>query len=149
MPKFTANQIRPENPEEAELRKALQGMALASPETIETAARQIITLVSALLTALLGLLALSSDPLPAYMRLGSVRMFATAAVLFLLGSLALGLLAVLPGRWYYQPAKPASEARMLNDLLRWKEAFLTASVAAFWLGLLALGVVTLLALWSA
>ena len=137
---------RRETPEERTLRRRFAEQALASPDTLEAAARAILGLVTALLTVLFGVLAVASDPLPSYLRLPLVRGLGVGAVGALLVALVASLGVVLPRRIKIASARPDRQAEAFRDLVARKSRWLTVAVIAFGLGLVALGAVLIVAL---
>lgn len=138
--------IREERPEERGLDEWFAAQKLESPKNMEEAARLIIGLVTGLLGALFGVLTISAETLPAYLALPVVRWVGAAAVVLWLLALLFGLLVVLPRRWQVTPARPASEDTAFTQLLHHKSRWLTACAICFGLGILALGLVLIIAL---
>ena len=141
-----ADKSRAETPEERALRKWFAQQALASPDALEAAARTILSLVTALLGVLYGVLAVAEDPLPAYFRLPAVRWLGVGTVGALLVALVGTLGVVLPQRIQVSSARPDQQASAFAALLARKSRWLTVAVIAFGLGLVALGAVLVIAL---
>lgn len=137
---------RRETGEEQALREWFDQQALAAPDNLEAAARQIITLVTSLLTILLAVLAVAGDPLPAYFAYASVRWLGVAGVVLLLAALAAALVAVFPFRQTANSARPDEQRMAFGRLLSRKSAYLRVSAVSFFLGLLAFGAVVIIAL---
>ena len=79
MPKVRVVDVHEETEEEKALYDWFAKQALTSPHRLEAAARTIIGLVTALLGALFGVLAVADDPLPSYFWLPVVRPLGVAA----------------------------------------------------------------------
>ena len=137
---------RGETPEEKALRKWFARQALASPDTLEAAARTILGLVTALLTVLFGVLAVAEDPLPPYFTLPLVRWLGVGTVGALLVALVGTLGVILPHRITVSSARPDQQAEAFERLLAHKSRWLAVAVVAFGLGLVALGAVLIVAL---
>ena len=94
-----------------------------SIDHLETAARQIITLVTTFYGLIFGVLALSSDTFAASLRLPWVTGLGIAAVLLLLLALAAALRVVMPRRYSYGEASldrmQAAYQNILNHKFRW------------------------------
>jgi hypothetical protein len=138
--------IHEENREEKALREWFETQALESPKTIEEAARLLIGLVTGLLGALFGVLTVSAEKLPAYLSLPLVKTCGVAAVVLWLISLLAGLVVVLPRQWEVSVSEPEAQAQTFQQILSHKSIWLTASVCAFGLAILALGIVLVVAL---
>ena len=131
--------VREETPEEASLRGWFARQALASPETLEAAARLIVGLVTGLLTVLFAVLAVAGDPLPAYLRAWYVRWPGVVSVAALLVTLLAALAVVYPRRIEVRPSRPGSQEAAFAALLRFKARWLAVAVVAFGVGVAALG----------
>jgi hypothetical protein len=140
---------RVETPEEKALGEWFAKQALASPDTIEAAARAIIGLVTALLGVLFGVLTVAGKELPDYMWLPWVRPLGVIVVLGLLAALVCALVVVLPRRVVVSPHRPGEQAKAFQEILARKSKWLTATVVAFGVGLVALGAVLIVALLQA
>ena len=149
MPKYTVVGVREETPAEAARREWFEKQALAAPDNLEAAARQIIGLVTALLGVLFGVLALSSGNLPAYMDFLPARILAVGVVVLLLAALGSALFAVLPFKREAASGKPESQERVFRDILNFKSYFLFWGAGLFGGGLLALGILLIVAIWLA
>ncbi len=137
---------RKETEGERALREWFDKQALAAPDNLEAAARQIITLVTSLLTILLAVLAVAGDPLPAYFAYPTVRWLGVMGVVLLLLALAAALGVVFPFREAVQSARPDEQQAAFARLLQRKSRFLQVAAIAFFLGLVALGSVLIIAL---
>ncbi len=141
--------VREETPQERALYEWFEKQALASPDTLEAAARTILGLVTALLGVLFGVLAVTADPLPAYFRLPLVRCLGVVSVAALLVALTGALGVVLPLRVEAASARPDQQVRAFQRLMARKSRWLTVAVIGFGLGLVALGTVLIVALLKA
>ena len=135
-----------ETPDEAALGRWFAKQALASPDTLEAAARLLISLVTGLLTILFGVLAVAKDPLPAYLGAWGLRLLGVACVGALLVALLAALYVVLPQRLEADAARPDTQAQVFEALLRRKAGWLRAAVIAFGLGIVCLGAALIVAL---
>ena len=138
--------IREENPEEKRLREWFETQALASPNTLEEAARLLIGLVTGLLGALFGVLTISAEHLPAYIHLPLVQVCGVIGVILWLVALLAGLVVLLPRKWQPAPGRPDTESKTFQAILGRKSLWLTVSVSAFGMATLALGIVLVAAL---
>jgi len=137
---------RPETEWEKGLGDWFKKQSLLSLDALEAAARTILSLVTALLGLLLGVLAVTEDPLPAYFELPVVRWLGVGAVAALLAALAGTLGVLLPQQVQVAGARPDKQAQAFARLLAQKSRWLTAAVIGFGLGLVALGAVLIIAL---
>jgi hypothetical protein len=119
---------------------------LASPDTLEAAARTVLGLITGLLGVLFAVLAVASDPLPGYLRLPLVRGLGVVTVTALLVALVGALSVVLPRRVRVASARPDEQADAFQRLLARKSRWLAVAVIAFGLGLVALGASLIVAL---
>lgn len=147
MARYVVENIRAETPAEKALYEWLQQQSLASPDTLDQAARLIIGLVTGLLGALFGVLAVASNPLPKFLSDPRVRALGILDVVFLLFALIAALAVVLPRRWTFSPTQPASEMAVLEKILNRKASALLVATLAFGAGsvILALTLVIVLA----
>lgn len=141
--------VREETPEEKALDEWFEKQALASPDTLEAGARTVLGLVAGLLGVLFGVLAVASDPLPAYLRLPAVRWLGVGTVVALLVALVGALGVMLPRRIRVSSARPDRQAAAFQKMLARKSRWLTLTVIAFGLGLVALGTTLIVALLTA
>lgn len=146
MSNIHVDQVEVESPEEEAVRKWLAEQRLKSVDNLEAAARQIITLVTALLGILFGILAIAKEPLPVYLQWPLLRYLGIVSVVGLCLALACALLVVLPFAYRHYPHRPDKQRAAFTDLLNRKGFWLTGAGALFFVGLLALGVVLVLAL---
>jgi hypothetical protein len=149
MPEYTVVDIREETPAEAARREWFEKQALAAPDNLEAAARQIIGLVTALLGVLFGVLTVAGDPLPGYMQLLIIRWLGIAVVVSLLLALLTSLLVILPFKRETASGKPDSQERVFREILNFKSYFLFWGAVLFGIGLLALGIILIIAIWLA
>lgn len=143
---MTLYEGRPETSDEAALREWFDKQAASAPDNLESAARQIITLVTSLLTILFAVLAVAGDPLPGYFLYPSVRWLGVVAVLFLLLALAAAMWVVFPFRRVADKARPDEQKAVFAGLLERKSRFLRGAAICFFFGLVALGAVLIIAL---
>jgi hypothetical protein len=148
MPKPVVTAIREETPVEQATREWFEKQSLASPDSLNEAARQIITVVTTLLGILLGILALASHPLPTYLRLPVIRGLGIGVVVLLLLSLAVALIVTHPLRWQVNPNRPVEQIRTFQRILRIKSIGLGIAATLFWLGLVGLGSVIIIAIYN-
>ena len=139
---------RAEAAAEAELRKWYAHAALGSPDTLDAAARTLQGLITALLGTLFAVLALAADPLPLYLKLCSVKVLGTVAIVGLLVSLAFSLGVVFPRHFATPRSRPDEQRRDFAVLLGNKRRWLMVSIGAFALALAALSAVLIIALWA-
>ncbi len=137
---------RPETEWEKDLGDWFKKQSLLSLDTLEAAARTILSLVTALLGLLLGVLAVTEDPLPAYFELPVVRWLGVGAVAALLAALVGTLGVLLPQQVQVAGARPDEQVQAFAGMLAHKSRWLTAAVIGFGLGLVALGAVLIIAL---
>ncbi len=98
------------------------------------------TLVTTLLTLLLGVLALASDSAPLFLRSPEIKYLGVAAIALLFIALATSLVVVVPLSEIATSARADTQAAAFLRLLRGKSQALTVSAVAFALGLLALSI---------
>lgn len=139
---------RLETAEESGLREWFDKQALAAPDNLEAAARQLITLATGLLSVLFVVLAVADDPLPAYLAYPSVRWLGAAVVCLLLLSLAASFGAIFPFRDSANSARPDEQRAAFGRILNRKSRWLGVAAVTFLLGLIALGAVLLIALFT-
>lgn len=113
-----------------------------SLDTLEAAARQIITLVTGLQGLIFGVLAFKDSP--SYLSLDSVKVLGALALGLLLAALFFALEVVIPRR--YRPQDLSDMRRMLQEMLERKRAGLGRAIWAFGCGALFLLAVTLVIL---
>ncbi len=138
--------VRAETEEEKKLRDWLEQQRLGSVDNLEAGARQIIGLVTGLIGVLFAVLTIASDKPPAYLQRGDIRLLGTASIGLLLVALLAALVVVLPRPWRFMPSKPASESQAFEAILDRKKQWLQTGVITFCLGVVALGLILVLAL---
>lgn len=148
MPTYEVVAVRPETPEEARLRKWWAEQAVAAPDNLEAAARQIIGLVSGLLGVLFGVLALAGDPLPAYLQRDEIKVAGVSAIVLLLMALLAGLVVVVPQADIVPRARPDKQAEKFVALVGRKSSALGLASVCFGLGVVAFGAALIIALLS-
>ncbi|MEK7326988.1 MAG: hypothetical protein AAB217_17225 [Chloroflexota bacterium] len=146
MAKLRVVEIRQETPAEAAQRDWFEKQVLASPGNLEEAARLIIGLITGLLGALFGVLAITSEHPPAYLALPAVRYVSAATVVAWLAALLAALVVVTPLRLVTRSARPDDQAGAFDRLLRGKATALYVAVIAFGLGIAGLSGVLVVAL---
>ncbi|MCC7118038.1 MAG: hypothetical protein IT310_05890 [Anaerolineales bacterium] len=101
------------------LEKLFDEMESGSLKTLEDAARQIITLSTALLGAFFGLLAFKDAP--AYLGFVEIKIVGALALTAFLLSLFLALQAVFPKRYEFPRASLTAKRKALNEMLATKQ----------------------------
>lgn len=101
------------------LEKLFDEMESGSLETLENAARQIITLSTALLGAFFGLLAFKDAP--TYLGFVEIKIIGAIALIAFLLSLFLALRAVSPNPYEYPQASLTAKRRVLEGILLRKQ----------------------------
>lgn len=135
----------PESPESAALGAWWQEQWLKSIDQMEATARELIALASALIGLLVGLMALTENPLPTYMKSLPLRGLMVVGVLCLLVALGCGLAVLWPRRWVDAPHRPDIQQANWQKLVQQKQVWLMGSGAAFGLGLFCLGAAVMVA----
>ena len=108
------------------LEKLFDEMESGSLETLENAARQIITLSTALLGAFFGLLAFKDAP--AYLKFDEIKVIGALALTSFLLSLLISLRAVSPLRYEFPRANLTAKRQVLDKILmRKQDAIIRAS----------------------
>ena len=146
MSEYEVIDVKPAPPEVDELAKWFAQQHLKSPDTLDAAARQIITLVTTLLALLFTVLTVASQPLPPYFQLRAVISLGVLSVIFLLAALLMALLTLRPQRIQVSGHKPEDQRDAFAALVERKAGLLTAAHAFFFCGLLALGAVLIIAI---
>jgi hypothetical protein len=101
------------------LEKLFDELESGSLETLENAARQIITLATALLGAFFGLLAFKDAP--TYLGFIDVKVIGAMALTAFLFSLFLALRAISPRRYAFSQASLTAKRQALNQMLKRKQ----------------------------
>ena len=141
MPKLTKPKddeiLVPSSPLSAQderLDKLFDEMETASLKTLEDAARQIITLSTALLGAFFGLLALKDAP--AYLGFLEIQIIGAGALLAFFVALFFALIAVSPKRYDFPRASLTAKRDILNKMLARKHKFVGLASWTFAIGAL-------------
>jgi hypothetical protein len=137
---------RPETDAEAALHAWWTDQRTKSVDNLEAAARQMITLGSALLTALLGLMALSNATLPAHMTWSGIQWLSGLGIVGLFAALAFALVVVYPRPNPVTRNDPAAEKQAFEGLLQRKSRWLSAALWAFGVGMACIVVIVLISL---
>ncbi len=116
------------------LEKLFDEMEQGSLKTLEDAARQIITLSTALLGAFFGLLAFKDAP--DYLGFLEIKIIGTGALLAFLISLFCALIAVSPKRYNFPQASLTAKRIVLDDMLNRKHSAVKWASWIFGLGAL-------------
>ena len=132
---------RPESAEETALRTWLAEQELKSVDNVEAGARQLVTLVTALLAVLFSVMAVTGDPLPAYFAYPALRLLGVGVVGLLLVTLAAALVAILPFPLKNYPNRPDKQREEFDGMLRRKSTGLYVAAVCFALGLILLGII--------
>lgn len=121
-------------PGDERLNKLFDEMEQGSLKTLEDAARQIITLSTALLGAFFGLLAFKDAP--AYLGFLEIKIIGTGALLAFLVSLFFALVAVSPKRYNFARASLTEKRNILDKMLHFKHRFVGLAAWTFGAGAL-------------
>jgi hypothetical protein len=138
--------VAEETPDEKALREWFAAQALGSLDTLEAAARTILQLVTGLLGVLFAVLSLAADPPPAYLDLSAVRWLGSVSIAGLLVAQAAALAVVLPSPVNVSTHRLDEQEAAFRALAERKSLRLRVAVAGFGLGLVALGIVLIIAL---
>ena len=118
----------PLSPQDEQLTALFDKLESGSLETLEDAARQIITLSTALLAAFLGLLAFKD--VPAYLGFLEIKIIGAGTLLAFFLSLFAALIAVTPKRYDFPRASLTAKRTALDAMLKRKQ---DAVVWASWI----------------
>ncbi|MBI5840069.1 MAG: hypothetical protein HZB19_08195 [Chloroflexi bacterium] len=124
----------PLSSEDERLDKLFDEMETGSLKTLEDAARQIITLSTALLGAFFGLLALKDAP--AYLGFVEIKVIGAGALLAFFIALFFALIAVSPKRYDFPRASLTAKRDILNEMLARKHKFVGLASWTFGAGAL-------------
>ena len=124
----------PLSPEDERLDKLFDEMEQGSLKTLEDAARQIITLSTALLGAFFGLLAFKDAP--DYLSFLEIKIIGTGALLTFFVALFCALVAVSPKRYNFPRASLTAKRDILNEMLARKHKFVGLASWTFAIGAL-------------
>lgn len=120
--------VSPLSPQDEQLSALFDKLESGSLETLEDAARQIITLSTALLAAFLGLLAFNNAP--AYLKFLEIKIIGAGALLAFFLSLFAALIAVSPKQYDFPRASLTAKRQVLDAMLKRKQ---DAVVWASWI----------------
>ena len=141
MPKLTKPKddeiLVPSSPLSAQderLDKLFDEMETASLKTLEDAARQIITLSTALLGAFFGLMAFKDTP--DYLGFCEIKVIGTGALLAFFVALFFALIAISPKRYDFPRASLTAKRDILNKMLARKHKFVGLASWTFAIGAL-------------
>lgn len=138
--------VQPESEKEKRLREWLAEQELKSVDNLEAAARQLISLVTALFGILFGVLTVSSDPLPAYFAYPVLRILGVSSIVLLLLTLVGALVVVIPIPQRNYAQQPDKQAELVENLLLRKMWGLYSAAILFGLALVLLGIILVSAL---
>ncbi|MBI5823067.1 MAG: hypothetical protein HZB18_03500 [Chloroflexi bacterium] len=124
----------PLSPEDERLDKLFDEMEQNSLKTLEDAARQIITLSTALLGAFFGLMAFKDAP--TYLKFFEIKLIGALALICFMAALYFALQAVSPKRYEYPRASLTGKRRILEEMLTKKHRAVNVSAWIFGLGAL-------------
>lgn len=124
----------PLSAQDERLEQFFDEMEQGSLKTLEDAARQIITLCTALLGAFFGLLALKDAP--AYLGFVEIKVIGAGALLAFFMALFFALTAVSPKRYNFARASLTEKRGILNGMLNRKHRFVRLASGCFALGAL-------------
>ncbi|GAB4467081.1 MAG: hypothetical protein Kow0070_30260 [Anaerolineales bacterium] len=124
----------PLSAQDERLEKFFDEMEQGSLKTLEDAARQIITLSTALLGAFFGLLALKDAP--AYLGFIEIKIIGAGALLAFFAALFFALTAVSPKRYDFPRASLTARRDILNEMLAHKHRFVRLASWTFAIGAL-------------
>ncbi|MDY7077507.1 MAG: hypothetical protein SXV54_11355 [Chloroflexota bacterium] len=137
---------RPETEWEKDVGDWFKKQSLASLDTLEAAARTILSLVTALIGTLFGVLTVAADKLPAYMDYPAVRGLGVVSAGALLAALIGALGVLLPARSQASSHRPDEQAQAFERFLEHKSRWLKVTVVAFGVGVGTLTIVLVAAL---
>ncbi len=124
----------PLSAQDERLEKLFDEMEQGSLKTLEDAARQIITLSTALLGAFFGLLAFKDAP--DYLGFCEIKVIGTGALLAFFVALFFALIAVSPKRYDFPRASLTAKRDILNEMLARKHRFVGMASWTFAVGAL-------------
>jgi hypothetical protein len=135
-PKIPTVPSRPLTTSEARLADLFAGLEEKSLDTLETAARQIVTLCTTLLAAFFGLLSLKDAP--AFLGYCEVKILAALALLGFLVALACALTVLLPRHYRFLTGDLTAMRSALATMLITKRRGVTAAAIVFGVSALAM-----------
>jgi hypothetical protein len=124
----------PLSAQDERLDKLFDEMEQGSLKILEDAARQIVTLSTALLGAFFGLLALKDAP--DYLGFLEIKIIGAGALLAFFVALFFALIAVSPKRYDFPRASLTAKRDILNEMLRRKHKFVGLASWTFGVGAL-------------
>jgi hypothetical protein len=122
----------PLSPQDEQLNALFDKLESGSLETLENAARQIITLSTALLGAFFGLLAFKDAP--SYLGFLEVKIIGAVALVAFLFSLFAALIAISPKRYEFPRASLTAKRKALDDMFKRKQTAVTWASWIFGIG---------------
>ena len=141
MPKLTKHKVdeilfpsSPLSAQDERLEKLFDEMEQGSLKTLEDAARQIITLSTALLGAFFGLLAFKDAP--TYLGFCEIKVIGTGALLAFLVAMLFALRAVSPKRYDFPRASLTEKRKVLEEMLQRKHSAVNWASWVFGIGAL-------------
>ncbi|NPA92659.1 MAG: hypothetical protein GXO56_03160 [Chloroflexi bacterium] len=149
MREYHIQSVRPPRADEDALAGWFEAQRLKSPDTLEAAARQIVSLVTTLLGLLWAVLALGNDQTPAYVGQPLVGWLGVGVVVLLLAALACALAVLYPRRFEVPLHNVAAQRAAFEALMRHKATWLARAWWCFYCGVALLGVIVILALLAA
>ncbi len=141
--------VRPLTPEEERWDEWFATQELRSPDNLEAVARQLLGLITGLLGLLLAVLALSESPLPAYLDHPVVPWLGGLGIVFMLVALLFAMGVLWPRRLIVSPHKLQEEKAAFWAMVERKAQLLRIALGAFVWGVLLLGALLVLALFTA
>ncbi len=141
--------VRPLTPEEERWDEWFATQELHSPDNLEAVARQLLGLITGLLGLLLAVLALSESPLPTYLSHPVVPWLGGLGIILLLVALLFAMGVLWPSRLVVSPHKLQEEKAAFRAMVGRKGQLLRIALGAFVWGVLLLGALLVLALFSA
>jgi hypothetical protein len=139
---------RPETPKEAALAEWFAKQEIGAMDNLESAAQQIIQLVTAFYTVIFGILALGADSFETSLASPLVAGLGMMAILALLFALVAALIVLAPFPARFRRAVSSDHESTFANILRGKAFGLLIAFAAFGTGLAAFAIliITMLAL---
>ena len=138
MSRITVGESRPETAQEARLREFFDAQEKANISSLETGARQIITLVSAFYGIIFGVLSFGKDKMEVTPHLRVVLVAGGTAIFAMLIAIIAALVVVLPLWRYTADARlPEEQRRAYQRLLARKVWGLRIATIAFGVGVAA------------
>ena len=132
MPQDDQDKVRPLTDSDRRLIETMREMQAGSLETLEAAARQIITLVTSLLGLFFGILAFKDKP--DFLAFTEIKVFSMLAMGVYFAALFFALAVVIPRK--YHPEDLGEMRATLETMLAYKRNALRWAVAAFGIAVL-------------